>query len=258
MIGPNNELQAFLTAYKCSSEDQSQTPPIMYSFGILPNYSNDNIGKLGHSTSDISSIRLNKDISAESKLIAHFYREYEAISSSYQVDFKHSHYCNLTNFMLQLMNRVQESPNLSEYFVNAKFSTELEQKNYVSNDIKEHQDFIHFAEAVHVNWNPYKELLITLQNFNYVALRVRNGLGNFTAAIRDSFLYKLVKMLQDKKLQTLENFVEIEQICNKLKEMDELFDAGKGTKSDEKSAFDLIVILNAELEKAKTFCMGKI
>ncbi|KAI3410487.1 hypothetical protein GPALN_004588 [Globodera pallida] len=216
MIGQNNELQAFLTAYKCSSKDQSQTPPIMYSFDILPNYSNNNIGKLGHSTGEISSISLNTDISAESKknfnfllklseieltpfgililakkiefdlrtsfavinikdiyylVLDHFYR-IGAISDFRKVDFKVLHYCNLTNFMLQLMNRVKKSPNLNTYFVEAKIPTELEQKlgefhnlekkysncdqNDVISEINKHQDFLHFAEAVHVNWNPYK------------------------------------------------------------------------------------------------------
>ncbi|KAI3410488.1 hypothetical protein GPALN_004589 [Globodera pallida] len=332
MIRPNNELQTFLTAYKCSSEDQSQTPPIMYSFDILPNYSSDKIGKLGHSTSEISSISLNTDISAKSKqnfnfllklskieltpfsilnlakklmmslhllrayiniehptiydlVIAHFYREYRPISGLHPVVFWSSDCCNLTNFMLQLMNRVKESPNLSEYFVHAEFSTELEQQleDNVQKVIKKHQDFLHFAEAVHVNWNPYKELLITLQTFKYVYFCSKEGLDYFRSIANpfdqeQKLLKDLVKeghetekdrelmnIIQsnchrlelDKlmpKLQTLENFKKIQQNYEYLKTFEQLLDERK----NEKLAFDSLVILNAELEKAKTFCMEKI
>uniref|UniRef100_A0A914IEN0 Uncharacterized protein n=1 Tax=Globodera rostochiensis TaxID=31243 RepID=A0A914IEN0_GLORO len=301
MIGPNNdELQAFLAAYKCSSEDQSETPPIMYSFGILPNYSNNNTGKLGHSTGEISSISLNTDISAESKknfnfllklseieltpfgililakkiefdlhsnfavpnikdiyylVLDHFYR-FGPISDFYKVNFKVEHYCNLVNFMLQLMNRVKKSPNSSDYFVEAKFSTELEQKlgefhqledeyskycnkNDVVRKINEYQDFLHFAEAVHVNWNPYKELLITLKTFKYVYFCSKKRLGYFGRII--------------------ERFDQKNELWNDLQNYKELMAIErKGTENDDKNAFDFIVILNAELEKAKTFCIGKI
>uniref|UniRef100_A0A914IDG3 Uncharacterized protein n=1 Tax=Globodera rostochiensis TaxID=31243 RepID=A0A914IDG3_GLORO len=279
MIGPKNELQAFLAAYKCSSKDQSQTPPIMYSFDILPIYSNNNIGKLGHSTGEIVAISLNTDISATSKqnfnfllklseieltpfsilnlakkiedalnlqtpyiniehpaiydlVIAHFHRKYEAISSNYQVNFKVEHSCNLTNFMLQLMNRVKEPQNWSDYFVEAKFSTGFEQKlgefhqledeyskycnkNDVIRQIKKHQDFLHFAEAVHVIWNPYKELLITLQTIKYVYLCSSNGSGYFESLInrfgQKKQLTDLVQECQETKKDTRECLGEVKK-----------------------------------------------
>ncbi|KAI3410489.1 hypothetical protein GPALN_004590 [Globodera pallida] len=110
-------------------------------------------------------------------VIAHFYR----FSGSYsQVDFKVEDYCNLTNFMLQLMNRVKESPNLSEYFVHAKFSTELEQQLDL---VKEGQET-----------EKDRELMKIINRINRLELN------------------KLMP-----KLQTLENFEEIRQAYENLK-----------------------------------------
>uniref|UniRef100_A0A914IEN2 Uncharacterized protein n=1 Tax=Globodera rostochiensis TaxID=31243 RepID=A0A914IEN2_GLORO len=245
MIGPKNELQTFLTAYKCSSKDQSKTPPIIYSFG--------------HSTGEIVAISLNKNISTESKqnfnfllklseieltpfdililakeiefdlhsnfagpnikdiyylVLDHFYR-FGPISEFYKVEFKVEHYCNLVNFMLQLMNRVKESPNLSEYFVNAEFSTELEQK------------FSPFCGGCPCELEPIQRTINYIKN---VQIRL--------------FILKLWQDLVNEGQETEEDqLMAIER---------------KGTENDDKNAFGLIVTLNDELEKAKTFCIEKI
>uniref|UniRef100_A0A914IC19 Uncharacterized protein n=1 Tax=Globodera rostochiensis TaxID=31243 RepID=A0A914IC19_GLORO len=127
-------------------------------------------------------------------VIAHFCREYRPICGFHRVAFKQSNYCNLTNFMLQLMNRVKESPNFSEYFVHAEFPKELGQK-LNAKVINGYQDFLHFAEAVHVNWNPYKELLITLHKFIYLYLCSKNGLEYFKNIINRFDQKELMKDL---------------------------------------------------------------
>uniref|UniRef100_A0A914IBZ5 Uncharacterized protein n=1 Tax=Globodera rostochiensis TaxID=31243 RepID=A0A914IBZ5_GLORO len=196
MIGSNNdELQTFLKAYKCSSEDQSERPPIMYSFGILPNYSEEIIGKLGHSASKISSISLNTDISAASK------QNFNLLLKLSEIELTPFSILNLAKTiefdlqsLLTFTENTKQFPAITRWILSLKVEYS---KNCEQNDVRkinEHQDFLHFAEAVHVNWNPYKELLIALKTFKYVYLCSETGLGYFGSII-ERFDQKLLNDL---------------------------------------------------------------
>uniref|UniRef100_A0A183CDI6 DUF4435 domain-containing protein n=1 Tax=Globodera pallida TaxID=36090 RepID=A0A183CDI6_GLOPA len=188
-------------------------------------------------------------------------------ASKFEASLKGEYFC-LSNFLLNLLNRTLNLPNLKKYFVNTDLSKELSEKlkakqsetgkfydyhfkRYNQEDVEswkdkivEHEHYLHFEEAIHINWNPNKEMFILIQLLKYRCFcptrlyyfvdRFNKNLGeelrNDCLKMRESYeldgkiLYSSEQIIAGDKqnkllkhLETLENFGQIEKAYEKLK-----------------------------------------
>uniref|UniRef100_A0A914ICC3 Uncharacterized protein n=1 Tax=Globodera rostochiensis TaxID=31243 RepID=A0A914ICC3_GLORO len=203
---------------------------------------------------------------------------------------------HLSNFMVNLLNGILNSPNLNNYFVHTGLSVELWAEQVFFSDlfktyndgqcvefnrkkkliVEREEHYLHFEDAFHINWNPYKEMFKLIQVLKYQCFcstelyslgfneGFENGLRNECEEMRknDELDGKRPNLGTDTitndeqnmrltPLKTLENFEQIKKAYEKLKMFLNEKRYGKCNKKEEKEdGYNAIVKLNEEFGKA--------
>uniref|UniRef100_A0A914IFA6 Uncharacterized protein n=1 Tax=Globodera rostochiensis TaxID=31243 RepID=A0A914IFA6_GLORO len=230
------------------------------------------------------------------------YKKKNPSASMFQATLKDGGSFCLSNFLLNLLNRTLNLPNLEKYFVATNLSEELKAKQLEAkeklflgrfndkysqkdveswkNEIAKREYYLHFEEAIHINWNPAKEMFILIQLVKYKCFCTtelydwrRND--KFYRALhkecdemrKNDELYGkdrlsgVGKIAADEQnahltpLQTLENFEQIKMAYEKLKTyLKKRVEANKKkercTKEEEEDGYKGVVELNEEFGKA--------
>ncbi|KAI3410358.1 hypothetical protein GPALN_004459 [Globodera pallida] len=200
---------------------------------------------------------------------------------------------HLSNFMVNLLNGILNSPKLNTYFVHTGLSKELEEEQQffshrlnqysqkldekLQNENVEREHYLHFEDAIRINWNPYKkEMFKLIQVLKYqcfcstelYSLGFNKGFEKELHKECDEMYKILVSEGKDllfgveiiasdeknellKPLQPLENIEQIKKAYEKLKTFLKEKRNGKCNEKEEKeNGYNAIVKLNKEFGKA--------
>uniref|UniRef100_A0A183BIG2 Uncharacterized protein n=1 Tax=Globodera pallida TaxID=36090 RepID=A0A183BIG2_GLOPA len=177
----------------------------------------------------------------------------------------------LSNFLLNLLNRTLNLPNLEKYFVDTDLLKELKENQTFYNQFNNKSNQKGVENAIHINLNPNKEMFILIQQLKYRCFcstqlydlvpgkkylysELRNECDEMYEILvseRKELFYDPIAAKNNlKHLETLENFEQIKNAYEKLKPFIEIKMKENWTDKEEDDGYKVIVELNEEFGNA--------